>query len=582
MAKLKRAFISYRRDDEFEEFQHPPTKEIFESNKRYPIKLQKKLKCLGFDNVFLDQEVIRSGQGWLDKIFDGISGSDAFFLLIGHKWSQLMEDKSKQDQHDILLEEIRLALSHERTIIPVVVEGAKLPNESILPADIRYILEINAVFLKNLDDSVEFEKKFESTFDIIEKQNCLGDNWKFYYAAATAVVWFLTAGLPNVIGMHEFGPTVWSRLALIWGGLFVWPIVFVPFAMIGFYRPITHLAEQIASAAVPERRLRYYAPFLGALCLGAVGAGMDVITGEVVWTVKPAKGKVCGDPPGQTSQESGNTNLLFFTYGSNPQNYLADLYLEKYHYKPFWLRDDNRCWPSVFFYLTDPMMTEIRNNKYYQEERSPIVDKYRRMIKYDAEMKTEFVRTNLFFSYVFSMFSLITLMAMGVIFSVYYTVFGVDDPRDGLRKLKLPVEAAYLGLLYAFITLLMWHPFRILTNYFKYLACSGAGAGKTCEFDVEFLFNDSFLFFFVVIGYVFITIGLFVDQKEKRVIWVSFVTIFSSVIFMFIAYWFREEIPNVIHQFYLSVIVLALLILLFAWLIIDPGKIRKEKFKEKF
>lgn len=583
MERQKRAFISYRRNDQFAS-DHGPAVDGNGVAEEFVVAFQQKLKKSGFDHVFLDQLVIESGQGWLDVIFDEVSSCDAVVLIIGKKWLQILNEKAKQGGHDILLEEIVVALSHDRNIIPVLVDGATMPHRGLLPKKIRAISYIQAMEVNSDDTEDVIAKKFFSLFSDMENQKNLGAPWRQRYLQVGVLAWLLTGILPNLVGILEFGWSTWCRLALIWGGLFVWPIFFIPFAMLGLYQPISGLMEQIIRSGTRARKLRYTAPFAFAIAIGFVGATIDILAGEVIWTVKPRAGSVCGiaGPVPEQAKTLPPSSDVLYTYDKAPDKYLSSLYKSEFNSVPFWLQDENKCYPNAFFFIVDPMLTKFKSNKNYLDERILITKEYRRIEKYDSEAKEIYERSYTFFMYGISMFVMLTLMAMGVIFALYYVLFGVDDPKNKLRKLKMPVENAYLGLLFAYISLMMWHPFRIITNYYKSLTCSDVSGEKNCLFTVENMFNDSFLFFFVMTGYIIITVGLFVEERRKRIIIINLFTVVAIIAITLFTYIFRAEIPDIINRYQLSLIILASLVLLFIWISIDPGKMRKESFKSKF
>ena len=87
----------------------------------------------GEDHVFMDVEGgIAPGLDWAQTIDRAVASSDLFLAVIGDTW--LAELKRRiDDDHDFMRHELETALSRNMRLIPVLVEGAKLPPEDELP-----------------------------------------------------------------------------------------------------------------------------------------------------------------------------------------------------------------------------------------------------------------------------------------------------------------------------------------------------------------------------------------------------------------------------------------------------------------
>jgi hypothetical protein len=108
-------------------------------------------KLLG-GNVFMDVDNVPAGEDFVDCLNAQVARSNIFLSIIGPNW---LEAKSAtgtrrlDDPLDYVRVEIAAALSGNIRVIPVVVDGAKLPKAADLPENLRPLVRRNAVELRN-------------------------------------------------------------------------------------------------------------------------------------------------------------------------------------------------------------------------------------------------------------------------------------------------------------------------------------------------------------------------------------------------------------------------------------------------
>lgn len=113
---MTRIFINYRRQDTFNS-----TSRIYEwLSERY-----------GEDQVFMDVDAIEPGLDWREAIEKAVGSADLVLAVIGNEWLAVLKGRLSQD--DPMRRELETALSRNVRIIPILVEGAKMPGEGELP-----------------------------------------------------------------------------------------------------------------------------------------------------------------------------------------------------------------------------------------------------------------------------------------------------------------------------------------------------------------------------------------------------------------------------------------------------------------
>jgi hypothetical protein len=127
-----RVFISYRRDDTGETAAHL----------RYSLG-----KSIGAEKIFRDLETIQPGQNFETAIQEAIRGTSVCLVLIGLQWLTLKDDKGRRRldaPEDYVRVEVETALRLGVEVIPVLVDGAKMPPKKDLPESIAELALRNA------------------------------------------------------------------------------------------------------------------------------------------------------------------------------------------------------------------------------------------------------------------------------------------------------------------------------------------------------------------------------------------------------------------------------------------------------
>ena len=155
MSKTK-IFISYRHDDTADE-----TKQLEEQLE----KLQGK--------VFRDVSAIDVGEKFPKRIEAALKEADFVIVVIGKKWLSIPDERGRrrlENPNDFVRREIKYSLRRAESdvfvdIIPVLVQGARMPKAEELPDDLRALVEINAHRIGSetfADDVEELSKRIKA------------------------------------------------------------------------------------------------------------------------------------------------------------------------------------------------------------------------------------------------------------------------------------------------------------------------------------------------------------------------------------------------------------------------------------
>jgi hypothetical protein len=141
-----KVFISYRRDEA--KWQ---AREIYGALKQE----------LPPDHVFMDTETMPIGIDFPEYLEAWVDQCDIMLALIGPGWAEAIDPKTGkrrlEDPNDFVRIEVRRGLARGIPVVPILLDGAQLPDAARLPDDLRPLVRRNAEFidLRTVDTDVE-------------------------------------------------------------------------------------------------------------------------------------------------------------------------------------------------------------------------------------------------------------------------------------------------------------------------------------------------------------------------------------------------------------------------------------------
>lgn len=144
----RKIFISYRRDDD------PGGASLVH-------------QCLAKEfegEVFFDLSM-HAGQNIPKHLENEIAGCSVFVCVMGQRWNELLAGRIKDEQPDYVVQEVSAALRLGKFILPILLFGARPPQERELPNEIRGLHPINCFEISNK----EFNSKLREIIPIIRK-----------------------------------------------------------------------------------------------------------------------------------------------------------------------------------------------------------------------------------------------------------------------------------------------------------------------------------------------------------------------------------------------------------------------------
>jgi tetratricopeptide (TPR) repeat protein len=122
----------------------------------------------GNDLVFQDVDDIPGGEKWRDKIVAAIRDAEVILVLIGPHW--LVDPQGRRrldDPEDVLRREVADALEQKKVILPVLVDGALMPDSKDLPDDITPLTDREAMPLRDVSWNHDLGRLLDRLRDLL-------------------------------------------------------------------------------------------------------------------------------------------------------------------------------------------------------------------------------------------------------------------------------------------------------------------------------------------------------------------------------------------------------------------------------
>jgi uncharacterized RDD family membrane protein YckC len=100
--------------------------------------------------VFKDVDSIELGDDFVEVISTAVGSCDVLLALIGHQWLTITDEDGNRrldDPNDFVRVEIEAALARNVRVIPILVEGARMPRATELPASLARLVRRQALEL---------------------------------------------------------------------------------------------------------------------------------------------------------------------------------------------------------------------------------------------------------------------------------------------------------------------------------------------------------------------------------------------------------------------------------------------------
>jgi hypothetical protein len=149
-------FINYRREDS-----EGVTGRLYDTLRSHFS--QKKL--------YMDIENIEPGMDFVEAIENALAQCDVLLVVIGKQWVNIRDDAGRRrldNLNDYVRLEIEIALKQNMRIIPVLVEGATMPNAQEIPDELANLTRRNAVEITSTRWNYDTERLMKTLGKVVK------------------------------------------------------------------------------------------------------------------------------------------------------------------------------------------------------------------------------------------------------------------------------------------------------------------------------------------------------------------------------------------------------------------------------
>ena len=133
----KKIFISYRRDD---------------SAGQAGRMKDRLARELGDNAIFMDVDGIPLGVDFVKRLTAEVAACDILLAVIGPQWGDILDEKGRrrlEDPNDFVRVEIGAALQRDIPVVPILLEGTRIPRAEELPSELRSLAVRNGLNVRH-------------------------------------------------------------------------------------------------------------------------------------------------------------------------------------------------------------------------------------------------------------------------------------------------------------------------------------------------------------------------------------------------------------------------------------------------
>jgi TIR domain len=127
----------------------------------------------GEERVFMDVDSIDIGVDFTRAVIEAVSGCNILLALIGRDWSAITDSKGRRridNPDDFVRVEIETALQRDIRVVPVLVDGAVLPQANDLPPSLQPLTRRQALELSHTSFRSEISRLVAAVDEVVEAQ----------------------------------------------------------------------------------------------------------------------------------------------------------------------------------------------------------------------------------------------------------------------------------------------------------------------------------------------------------------------------------------------------------------------------
>ena len=141
----------------------------------------------GRQKIFMDVDNIPVGRDFEEYLKSQVAACDAMLAVIGPNWLAAKDETGKRrldNPDDFIVIEIGTALTRDIPVVPVLVDGARMPKASELPVSLKLLARRQAIQVRHTNFSSDAEALVKRLREALGYEfarapvACAGGNWR--------------------------------------------------------------------------------------------------------------------------------------------------------------------------------------------------------------------------------------------------------------------------------------------------------------------------------------------------------------------------------------------------------------------
>jgi TIR domain len=124
----------------------------------------------GDNRIFIDVDSISLGLDFVEVITSKVASCDVLIALIGSKWLTAVDEEGRRrldDEQDYVRLEIEAALQRNIRVVPILIDGARMPRTEDLPLSLHALTRRQALKLSHEDFTAQANRLIENLAPVL-------------------------------------------------------------------------------------------------------------------------------------------------------------------------------------------------------------------------------------------------------------------------------------------------------------------------------------------------------------------------------------------------------------------------------
>jgi hypothetical protein len=164
----------------------------------------------GAGRIFMDIDTIEPGEDFIETMKIALNSCSVFVAVIGENWLKISDEHSRRldNPNNYVRLEIATALNRGIRVIPVLVDGASMPQEHDLPDDLQSLSRRNALEISDKRWSYDVQQLIKAIERTLKQPSHISNFWE--KLKSSQVKRFIIGGV-GIVGIFIVAIALWIK-----------------------------------------------------------------------------------------------------------------------------------------------------------------------------------------------------------------------------------------------------------------------------------------------------------------------------------------------------------------------------------